>query len=54
MTVLSSSSVHEWLAQAGLGHHAPAFAGTSEAEFRSLLMQVMPPTILTRRCPENP
>ena len=44
MAAVGCYSVHDWLAQAGLGHHAPAFAGTSEAEFRSLLMQVMPPS----------
>ncbi len=33
-------SVREWLAQSGLSHHAAAFAGVTEEQFRGLMMQV--------------
>ena len=37
-----SAKVREWLTQAGLGLHAPAFAAVSEHEFKHLMMQAMP------------
>ena len=38
----SSAKVREWLIQAGLGPHAPAFSAVSEQEFKHLMMQAMP------------
>ncbi len=35
-----ANSVREWLVQTGLRHHAAAFAGVTEEQFRGLMMQV--------------
>lgn len=42
-----NAKVREWLIQAGLGPHAPAFSAVSEDEFKHLMMQALPPCVLS-------